>query len=428
MPKQKPKWQKVEGVTGLRYQIHPTRTRKKGIKIENDVLYQYRHTIIDEKEKKHRVEEKIGWLFEGMTLEKAITRIHELKENKHHGTGPATVKAKRAARRTLEVEKKKTEAEEKKRLITFAEVWQKYLPVSKATKKNRKGWKREIPLFENYVQPVIGNMPLSNVKPLHLERIKKNMADIGRAPRTITYALAVTRQVFNFAIRNNLFTGKNPVSDVAKPSSDNSRTRFFSRTEAECLLNEFKKIGLADVYGMTLLSFRCGLRSAESIGLTWGAVDFENEQIHIMDTKSGRNRFAFMTADVKDWFSNRLIMSKDRGPDDLIFSRADGAPYLETPKIFQKTVNDMGFNDGVTDRRHKLVYHSCRHSFASWHAKAGTSLHVLQKLLGHETFAMVLRYAHLQPDTLKAAVKRLEADKIPNTTGAEVVQLNEQQK
>jgi len=412
----KRKWIKIQGVAGLRFRIHPDRTRKKGIKIENDVLYQYRHTVDG-----RRVEENIGWLFEGMTLEKAITRVYELRENKRHGTGPATVRAKRAARRKLETETKKTEAEQKKQLITFAEIWEKYLPISKATKKNRRGWMREIPLFERYIKPVIGNMPLSDIKPLHLERIKKNMTDLDLAPRTITYALAVTRQVFNFAIRNNIYNGKNPVSDVKKPTSDNKRTRFFSQTEAEKLLKEFQKKGLSDVYGMTLLSFRCGLRAAETVGLTWGSVDFENEQIHIMDTKSGRDRFAFMTADVKDWFSNRLILAKNHGPDDYIFIRDNGTPYLETPKIFQKTVNDMGFNDGVTDRRHKLVYHSCRHSFASWHAADGTDLHILQKLLGHETFSMVLRYAHLKPDTLKAAVKRLENHQ---AEGADVIPMN----
>lgn len=172
------------------------------------------------------------------------------------------------------------------------------------------------------------------------------------------------------------------------------------------MLSELKKRD-QDVYGMALLSFRCGLRAAEILKLTWGAIDFGNEQIHIMDTKSGRNRFAFMTADIKQLLIDRLTITTDRGPNDLIFTRTDN-PYFEIPRLFQKAVDEMGFNIGFTDRRHKLVFHSCRHSFASWHAAAGTDLHILQKLLGHETFAMVLRYAHLKPDTLKAAVKRLE--------------------
>jgi integrase len=394
------KWVKT-ATKGLRYRFHPTRTRKKGLKTERDIFYQYRHVANGQ-----RFEEGLGWLFEGMTLEKAIAKVHELKENKTLGVGPATLQAKRAKQKKEELAQKRAELEEQKKNITFDEVWKKYLPFCQVEKKNRRGWMREVSLYNRYIQPTIGKLPMVSIAPFHLERMKKSMMDLKLAPRTITYALAVTRQVFNYAIRNELFAGKNPVSQVNKPTADNKRARFFSLADAENLLTELKKRD-EDVYGMALLSFRCGLRAAEILRLTWGAIDFENEQIHIMDTKSGRNRFAFMTEDVKRLLADRLKITTDQGPNDLIFRRTDN-PYFEIPRLFQKTVDEMGFNIGYTDRRQRLVFHSCRHSFASWHAAAGTDLHILQKLLGHETFAMVLRYAHLKPDTLKAAVKKLE--------------------
>ena len=45
------------------------------------------------------------------------------------------------------------------------------------------------------------------------------MADTGQATRTITYALALVRQVFNYAKNHNLFNGENPISKVKKPSN-----------------------------------------------------------------------------------------------------------------------------------------------------------------------------------------------------------------
>jgi integrase len=384
-------WYKTT-VKGLRFRYHPTRTRKKGLKTERDIFYQFRH-ITDGK----RVEEGIGWLFEGMTLEKAISKIHELKENKRLGNGPGSLQEKRS-------QKLLADREAKKKKITVAEVWEKYLAYLKAVKKTRRGWMRELALYDRYISPVIGHMPMIEVAPIHLERIKKNMADADLAPRTITYALAVTRQLFNFSIRNSFYNGANPVSKVKKPVEDNRRTRFFSQEQAESLLAKLQKTD-ADTYGMALLAFRCGLRASEILRLTWGDVDFQNEQLFIKDTKSGRNRYAFMTEDLKKYLEIRR--PKYFLPDEPLFNRTIG-PYLEIPRIFAETVNEMGFNDAITDRRARLVFHSCRHSFASWHAMAGTDLHLLQKLLGHETFSMVLRYAHLQPDTLRAAVKRLE--------------------
>lgn len=45
-------------------------------------------------------------------------------------------------------------------------------------------------------------------------------------------------------------------------------------------------------------------------------------------------------------------------------------------------------------------FHDLRHTWATWHVQAGTPLHVLQKLGGWSTLAMVQRYAHLAESDL----------------------------
>jgi len=50
---------------------------------------------------------------------------------------------------------------------------------------------------------------------------------------------------------------------------------------------------------MALLSLHCGLRAGEIFDLTWGCVDFESETILLLDTKSGKNRRAYMTSEVR---------------------------------------------------------------------------------------------------------------------------------
>src|SRR5439155_24310829 len=53
-------------------------------------------------------------------------------------------------------------------------------------------------------------------------------------------------------------------------------------------------------------------------------------------------------------------------------------------------------------------FHTLRHTFASWAVMRGVSLKELQELLGHSSLAMTMRYAHLAPEHLRAAVSRLE--------------------
>lgn len=48
--------------------------------------------------------------------------------------------------------------------------------------------------------------------------------------------------------------------------------------------------------------------------------------------------------------------------------------------------------------------HILRHTFASHFMMNGGSILTLQKILGHSTLAMTIRYAHLSPDHLQEAV------------------------
>jgi hypothetical protein len=55
----------------------------------------------------------------------------------------------------------------------------------------------------------------------------------------------------------------------------------------------------------------------------------------------------------------------------------------------------------------KKPIHALRHTFASHYVMGGGKIEVLQRLLGHATIAMTMRYAHLAPDYLGAEVARL---------------------
>ena len=74
-----------------------------------------------------------------------------------------------------------------------------------------------------------------------MEKIKKVMKDENKAPRTIEYALAVVRQIFNKASDWGIYSKSNPVSKVKKPKKDNRRMRFLSSEESDKLLDELKK-------------------------------------------------------------------------------------------------------------------------------------------------------------------------------------------
>ena len=55
----------------------------------------------------------------------------------------------------------------------------------------------------------------------------------------------------------------------------------------------------------------------------------------------------------------------------------------------------------------KVVFHTLRHTFASWLVQAGVPLYTVQRIMGHKTIVMTQRYAHLAPDQGAEAARLL---------------------
>ncbi|WP_343239082.1 site-specific integrase [Stenotrophomonas sp.] len=79
-------------------------------------------------------------------------------------------------------------------------------------------------------------------------------------------------------------------------------------------------------------------------------------------------------------------------------------------KVFDVTDIKKGWGKLIADARiEEFRFHDLRHHFASRLVRAGVDLNTVRELLGHADITMTLRYAHLAPDTLAAAVARLAA-------------------
>jgi len=414
---------------GVRYYEHPTRKIGKS-KIMKDRYFAMRY----QKDGK-RLEEGIGWMSEldpkdgrNWTPEKVAIILAELKEAaKGLRQGPSRL----AERRNIEDQRKEaTEAEAErlaKETVTFDAFFaDTYLPLAKSTKKKR-SVEREEGLYSVWIKPVIGHILLKEIAPFHLEIVKSNMAngkrivkeavppdgkkvrkEIKQAPRSIEYALAVIRQVFNQAKRSGAYLGESPVVNVKRPKIDNDRMRFLTRKEADALLNVLKYKS-PDVHDMTLLSLHAGLRFGEIASLTWQDVDTTKGVLTIRDAKAG-SRYAFLTEQAAE-----MLKAREEGkPSDYVFQKRRQAQGEEKKmakisNTFFRAVDELKLNEGIDDPKLQICFHSCRHSYASWMIEQGADLYTVQKLLGHKTISMTQRYGHLSENRLRDATKALGA-------------------
>jgi len=346
-----------------------------------------------------RIREKIGWESEGITAKYAF----ELKNER--------IRNIRLGEEVIPIQKKK------KQQIAFDDFMNdKYLPYSKDNK-NKSSYQREYQLYNTWIKPIIGEKQLKDISPFDIEKIKKEMKENGKAPRTIEYALAVIRQAFNMAANWGIYSNTNPVTKVKKPKEDNKRIRFLSPEEANKLLEEIKNHSF-QTYEMAYLSLYTGLRAGEIFNLHWEDIDFENNMIYIKNTKNKIDRVAYMVKDVREMLLAKIEVLEEK--NGLIFKNSKGEKITKISHSFFRAVNALGLNDNISNRKDKVVFHTLRHTFASWLAINGTPIYTIKELMGHKTLAMTERYSHLIPDIKREAINKI-ADIMNNSNNDESV-------
>lgn len=380
---------------GIRYREHES--RKHGIRPDRYYTLRY---YVDGK----RIEESLGWSSEGWTLDKARAELIRLKEASKLGLQEVTLREKRkkAAR-----ERKEQEILESKKALTeisFSSFWEEYyLPYAKQSK-SIKSVKTEEGFYRNWINKAIGQTPLKDLSITALQILMQKLNGSGKSPRTVEYCFAVISQVWNYASNFQLVSGKNPVKLIKQPKFDNKRIRFLTKDEAKALLDTLKK-NTPEVHDMAVLSLFGGLRLGEIMALRWADISFEHKTITILDPKSKKNRHCFINQQILSVLQERF---QGQNKDELVFPTKEGTQKSFLSKSFAKTVNQLKLNENITDQRQKIVFHSLRHTFASWLVQNGTPIYTVAELMGHSTFEMTQRYAHLAPDILQSAASSLD--------------------
>jgi site-specific recombinase XerD len=128
--------------------------------------------------------------------------------------------------------------------------------------------------------------------------------------------------------------------------------------------------------------------------------------ILIRNPKNGQTRVTFMSEAAKAMF---LEMEPGKAGGFVFRNSGENDRMSQIPDSFMRAVNKLKLNDSIEDSRLKMVFHTCRHSFASWLVADGTDLFTVRELMGHKSIAMTARYSHLSPDTLRKAFNSLES-------------------
>ncbi|NTV45068.1 MAG: tyrosine-type recombinase/integrase [Chlorobiales bacterium] len=252
----------------------------------------------------------------------------------------------------------------------------------------------------NLIKHRFSGMTLAKIDTRMVRQYLAEMLKV-RKPATINRYLSTLRCMFNRAIDWKLLDGDNPTKGIKKLPENNERCRWLSEEEQSLLLSHCD----SSIRPIVFTALQTGLRWNEIRNLKWrpseesNYVDFDNNVIviHSSLSKSKRSRFIPMN------YSLQCVLFdlKKVARNEYVFPNPRTGKRLHNMrKSFARAVKEAGLTD--------LTPHALRHVFASSLVRKGVDLYVVQKLLGHSTPQMTQRYAHLQPDQFKTAIKEID--------------------
>jgi integrase len=306
-----------------------------------------------------------------------------------------------------------TKEEREKRTITVKELGEKFLaeyssPKIKDIEQYRKEAKSKLKVR---VYPRIGDRPAASLRPVDLERFRDELlrseeeGGAGLSPSSVTLTLAVLSKMYTWGVKMGYVDCASPVRGCERPPSEHS-IDYLSLEEVRNLLAHLIDTVL---YPLVAAGVYLGLRKGELFGLRWIDVHLDAARVDVMKSytgapKSGKARHVPINRELvvilRAWKEH--CPKTDEG---LVF------PVVEDGVARMGNEYDMlGLPEALKAAGCHIPdkpWHALRHTFASHFMMAGGNILTLQKLLGHSTLAMTMRYAHLSPDHLAAEVQRM---------------------
>lgn len=294
--------------------------------------------------------------------------------------------------------------------------------------------------YERNVKPLIGNMRIQDVRPMHIRKILNDM-DKDYKGSTIRQTFICMGTVFKSALENSIID-KHPMNGVkyTKTVKSISDVKVLTIEEQEKFLKAAKQ---SHNYLQYALILETGLRTGEMIGLTWDAINFQDRTLTVNKTLEYRHSRGYWSAGPpKTVSSYRTIPLTERAYNILceLYKQKDTRKqskglsqkleYMDRISGEMKTLvmSDLVFinyrlgmpakNSSYDTHLYKLCdkagikrisMHTLRHTYATRAIERGVNPKALQRLLGHASLRVTMdTYVHVTDDSMNQAIRQFE--------------------
>jgi integrase len=309
--------------------------------------------------------------------------------------------------------------------LTVSDYFTKWLETAARPRVAERTFDSYSELITRYVTEDLGSRKLSDLRPLHIQKLYADMQGRGLSARTVRYLHAVLSSALKQAVRWGMLV-RNPAEVVDLPKQVRKEMQALSPTEA----GRFIKAAAEDKWGIIFVfALATGMRPEEYLGLQWKDVDLEQGVVivrraliwratgggwHFGEPKTARSRrsIPLPASTLRSLVEHRRKQAEERlkaGAEyqqhDLVFATSEGSPLM--PRNLKRRHFRPILKAAELPDNFRL--YDLRHSCATLLLAAGENPKVVSERLGHASITLTLDvYSHVLPTMQQAASEKLE--------------------
>lgn len=246
--------------------------------------------------------------------------------------------------------------------------------------------------YNRHILPYWNEYDMETIKFKDILDYRRHLSIQNLSPQSIKHCLTLLRSTLRRSAQLEVFNAKIPHFEM--PKIDNRRMRFLSEDEVQKLLFALR-IESELWHDITLFALNTGMRAGEIFSLKRTNVNLVQNNIIIYKCKNAcariipLNQITFELVEKYLQKQTAYLFCKPLSPEKMI---------TEVSSTFRRIVTSTDLNINISNTRDKIVFHSLRHTFASWLVQHGVPLIVVSNLLGHKSLQMTMHYSHLAPE------------------------------
>lgn len=293
--------------------------------------------------------------------------------------------------------------------ITVAEYLQQWLTEIVEKKNKESTYKSYCDTVRLYLVPALGDMKLSVLAPVHVQRLLNDLHSSGLSARTVAYTRSILRTALNQALKWG-YVVRNAAALAEAPRQEKHMITPLTASQVRQLVFAVADHRLASLYHLAL---GLGLRRGELLNLRWADVDLAAQTLKVTVGKTRASTrtlplssvlVASLQAHWERQQQERLDLGVDWKEHGFLFPSEVGTaiPGRNLLRHFKAALKKAGLPESVR-------FHDLRHTCATFLIAQGTHARVVMEVLGHSQIGTTMNiYGHVASETQKTALSGLD--------------------